>query len=246
MSIPVYRRVAFDLQQKILSGYYAPGSLLPSESRLQELYQVSRTTVRRAIAQLNQGDYVTVRQGHGTEVTQKHRPIGFHRFHNITEVAEELLPGYETARPDTALFHVDECAVDTDTAKELDIQPGTRVYRLRRIFAIEGMPFVFMTNYVRTDVAPGLIRFNGQQFDLYSLLTREYGVVFQHGSERISACTADAQDAQLLHIAEGAALIRMARSAYHKSGPMEHVVTKIRPDVYALRIDMEGPPKYQR
>ena len=29
MSIPVYRRVAFDLKQKILSGQYPPGTLLP-------------------------------------------------------------------------------------------------------------------------------------------------------------------------------------------------------------------------
>ena len=116
MSIPVYRRVAFDLKHKILSGQYPPGTLLPPEKELQALYQVSRTTVRRAVSQLVEGNYVTVRQGYGTEVTDKHQPMGFHKFHNVTEITERFAPGYDRARTETALFRVDSVPAPSEAA----------------------------------------------------------------------------------------------------------------------------------
>lgn len=245
MSIPVYRRVAFDLKQKILSGQYPPGTLLPPEKELQALYQVSRTTVRRAVSQLVEGNYVTVRQGHGTEVTDKHQPMGFHKFHNVTEITERFAPGYDRARTETALFRVDSVPAPPEAAQALEIAPGTTVYRIRRRFHADGMPFARMVNYVRRDVAPGLDGFP-TPFDLYSLLSREFHVDFREGCERITACVASAEEAQELCIPEGSPLLQMQRIALSADGPIEYVVTHLRPDVYCLVVSMEGLPTYKR
>jgi GntR family transcriptional regulator len=63
-----YREVASDLQARIDSGEYPPGTQIPSYAQLAALYSVSVTTVQRAILLLQaQGKLVGV-QGRGVYV----------------------------------------------------------------------------------------------------------------------------------------------------------------------------------
>ena len=53
---PLHWIISEKLRTEIETGVYSPGELLPSEFDLGELFGVSRTTVRKAIANLiNQG-----------------------------------------------------------------------------------------------------------------------------------------------------------------------------------------------
>ncbi len=58
------------LEQRILSGEFQPGELLPSERKLSERYAVSRSGVREALRVLAERQLVAVRQGLGTYVTE--------------------------------------------------------------------------------------------------------------------------------------------------------------------------------
>lgn len=49
---PKHRVISANLRQKIESGSLAPGAKLPSESQLERDFKVSRTTVRRALSEL--------------------------------------------------------------------------------------------------------------------------------------------------------------------------------------------------
>ena len=53
-----YQILADDLLEKILNGEYPIGSVIPPESKLQEIYQVSRHTVRQALSLLIQQGYL--------------------------------------------------------------------------------------------------------------------------------------------------------------------------------------------
>jgi GntR family transcriptional regulator len=66
-----YREVANDLQARINSGEYPPGTQIPSYAQLAVLYTVSVTTVQRAILVLQaQGVLVGV-QGRGVYVAEQ-------------------------------------------------------------------------------------------------------------------------------------------------------------------------------
>ena len=45
----LYLEVADKIKEDIFSGKYPVGSMLPTESELEELFQVSKITVRKAI-----------------------------------------------------------------------------------------------------------------------------------------------------------------------------------------------------
>ena len=51
-SEPLYLRVERDLASRISDGAWQPGDYLPSEQALQQRYQVSRTTIRKAVGDL--------------------------------------------------------------------------------------------------------------------------------------------------------------------------------------------------
>lgn len=63
-------RVRAVLEQQILSGELAPGTLLPREAELSEALGVSRTVLRDAVRQLVARGLLTVRQGRGTIVAE--------------------------------------------------------------------------------------------------------------------------------------------------------------------------------
>jgi GntR family transcriptional regulator len=60
-----YHQIAEEVKGRILSGAYASGRLLPSESELSAEFNVSRVTVRRALEILREEGLADSRQGFG-------------------------------------------------------------------------------------------------------------------------------------------------------------------------------------
>lgn len=68
-------QIANDLRQAIISGRLGAGERIPAELRLIQQYSVSRTTVRRALADLRSEGLVEVRTPKGTYVVDR-EPTG--------------------------------------------------------------------------------------------------------------------------------------------------------------------------
>ena len=66
--VPLYFQLQEILRRKIIDGEYLPGDTIPSEKELQEIYTVSRITVRNAINGLVFDDLLIKKQGLGTIV----------------------------------------------------------------------------------------------------------------------------------------------------------------------------------
>src|SRR5260370_38908944 len=79
-AIPLYFQIEQDLASSIATGRLAPGSQLPSEEELVQKYGVSRTTVRKAVQELERLGLIEIRRGRGT----------FVRWEKITQEFTEL------------------------------------------------------------------------------------------------------------------------------------------------------------
>src|SRR5690606_36513001 len=73
MMKPKYQLIIDDIKSHILSGTYKPGDRIPSEYVLQENYQVSRQTVRKAILELSNEGFLRSEKGSGTYVSTHYR-----------------------------------------------------------------------------------------------------------------------------------------------------------------------------
>ena len=66
-----YDAIYQDLKEKIEAEIYATGSLLPSESALQDMYQASRDTVRKALRLLKDDGFIQSQKGKGSTVINR-------------------------------------------------------------------------------------------------------------------------------------------------------------------------------
>lgn len=114
----LYRQVADRIRDAITRGEYPPGSILPSESAFIEKYEVSRPTVRQALAALRAEGLIQVRHGKGSYVRDTNTA------HTLTRTAADpwaqLTP---TGKPER---HRQEA--DPRTAALLDVEEGHALF----------------------------------------------------------------------------------------------------------------------
>ncbi|MFE3451588.1 GntR family transcriptional regulator [Nonomuraea sp. NPDC059194] len=89
-SQPAYATLASDLRQRIASGEYPPGAMIPSEAALMEAYGVARGTVRQALAELESEGLVVSHAGRGRRVQGQPAPEGVKPTTLYEGVADQL------------------------------------------------------------------------------------------------------------------------------------------------------------
>ena len=87
-----YKTIAASLRQRVMSGEYAPGASLPSESELTAEYSVARNTLRRALSELEGERLIAVLPGRGRVVVDRDGlPSGAPRAQpSYRQIADEL------------------------------------------------------------------------------------------------------------------------------------------------------------
>ncbi|MFF4268814.1 GntR family transcriptional regulator [Streptomyces sp. NPDC001536] len=131
----LYQQVAAAIREAILSGEFAPESLLPSEAQLMARYQVSRPTVRNAIAALRAEGLIDVRHGKGSFVRADHGPAtDISRYVGKTPAGHFTLYGVaawqQTEEPTTYRTHATEA-----TAHQLELKLEDALFGCDRLLA---------------------------------------------------------------------------------------------------------------
>ena len=176
--IPLYYQVKESLLEKIKSNQFKVGDLIPSESELQEEYNVSRITIRRAIQELVQEGHLYTRQGRGTFVS---KPKVSQELNLITSWAETMAA--MGMRPETKRIEYFEEPAPVNIARLLDIPIGDKVYRIERLRYADGEPTCIMTNYLTVACRGSLYWIKGSE-SLYETLEKHYSIVLTEPRKR--------------------------------------------------------------
>ena len=220
--IPAYRQVYTDIKKEIKNGKYPPGSFLPTESEMEKEYQVSRTTIRKAISMLTAEGYLSVKQGRGTEVQEISTS---QRLNKITSFTETLTRnGHKVTTQGLSLEVV---PAPDFIQKAFGLKDGEMVYHLQRVQCADGRPICIIKNYLTMNMLPGFQLNENDCVSLYTFLEEQYGIVLKDAVEHITACAAPFIDAQILRIPTGAPLLVSTRITNTENGPFEYAILKI-------------------
>ena len=112
------------LRERIDGGAYPPGGRLPSESNLAEELDVSRATVRAALASLAARGYIVRKHGAGTYVNERVMEIGTQvrggwEFHHLIEASGR--------KPSIQPISVETRPSTEQESTALELVPGERV-----------------------------------------------------------------------------------------------------------------------
>ena len=228
-SSPLYPQLMQRIIADIDTGAYPVGSRIPPEHELEQLYQVSRVTVRRALAELTAKGLLERKQGKGTFVSAPRvmqNTKNLHSFHDSCR--------YNNVTPGTDVIHIRETVAAPADAEELNLPEGSRVLETVRIRRADGVPVVLEKN--RFSLAYAWLQDQDLSNSLYALL-REYGVEPKQAVHDISLCFAEKEEADLLEIREGSPLIRLHEVVYDQRGrPLHNSIQLIRGERFVFRI----------
>ena len=205
---PIYIKIYDKLKSAIKGGTYPPGSFLPTEQELETLYQVSRTTIRKAVKLLSDEGILSVRQGCGTMVMDIRTTQNYNQVTSVTESLRKR--GYDVT---TGSMMIDVIPASRDIAADLFIPEGTPVARIQRLQLADGRPVTLMENYIEYAKVPGIEQHSGHFVALYQFLEETYGLIIDATRDRISAKSADFLEARVLEIEPKTALLALTTCA---------------------------------
>ncbi len=212
-----HKRVESLLRQEITEGRWRPGDRIPGELDLARQYEVSRNTIRRALATLVNANLVRRRQGQGTFVAEQGISHVSGDLRSFTEIIEAMgmTPGISASR----------IAVDLDPPAEArEFLPGAHLWLVERIRTANGKPFALMrswlTDTVAFDVTAEMLL---ESQSLYQILA-DKGLSPSQATEMIRAEAATPEEARSLAVPVGSPLLTIYRWLSDSSGaPIEYV-----------------------
>ena len=141
---PLADQVYDIILKSILSGDFKPGSQLPSENELADLYMVSRPTIRTAFSRLGELGYVIKKRGVGTFVSNT--PSIANPLYQSIDVMDRIsTQGYE---PGFKQLSAEMITADEELAEKLDVDPGSKIARIQTLFTADGEPIIFFENFI--------------------------------------------------------------------------------------------------
>ena len=127
------------LKGLVESGSYAQGTLLPSEHTLTGMFGCSRSTVRRALAELARDGLVLPVQGKGVLVIKKPETTN------------------SSGHPGSAFVtHFGTIVADGMLWRKTGFPVGTELLWVDRVRTVDGAPMVLERHYFRKSAVPGL------------------------------------------------------------------------------------------
>ena len=232
---PRYQQLRQHIAAAIRSGGLEPGDHLPAERDLADRAEVSRVTVRKAVAQLVADGLIEQRQGAGSFVRAP--------APRLEQSLSSLVSFTETmkARGITPTSEVLERGLFAPSPSEtvaLGLTSHAKVARIERLRSAGETPIALERSSLPRDILP---RPEEVRDSLYAVLRRD-GLAPTRALQRVTAEALDAEAAALLRLPVGSAVLRIVRTGYLATGrPIELTSGLYRSDIYdfvsELRLD---------
>lgn len=232
--LPLYAQI----KQSILSqieATYKPGDLLPGEAELEQRFNVSRITIRRALDELVADGVLVRKQGKGTFVREK----------PITQELPRLLSWSTQMRqmgftPKSLSCEILIVKPTKEQLQLLELPKEERLIRIRRLRSINEEPVCIMTNYLPESLVPDLAKEGLVNDSLYATLDK-YGIRPVRAEDYVEARMPSAWEASQLRIERGIPLLQVTRVTRDAMNhPLYIAIVANRSDKYIYTIKFGG------
>lgn len=232
--VALYRQVAEDIEDSLIANASA-GDRLPTESELMQRYDVSRITIRQALARLSARDLIIRKQGKGTFV----KPRRIHqRLHQLTGFQDALVErniSFETRLLDFGKREASPRMRELFQSEEADF------WFLMRQYLIDGRPLSVTEVSMPIELFRDLSRDVAEQHASFTLLREVAGVEIDRAEVTIRAERAEGNHAGLLAVSFGSPVLVVERLTHAENGkPCEHTILRVRADAYEFGLTIDG------
>ena len=240
-----YLEVCEQLRSDILSGKYKVGELLPPELSFCQELNIGRSTLRRALEMLTEEGLVSSRQGRGTMVISsgsKNNPITASQ-HHVMHLKPRLPKGAPCIYTHSPLV-IDAVYASREVAEQMELDEGSRVFRVQRLRYVNDMPYCYIVNYINPQIAPDLDK-EGENLGehLSEYMVRRYGVRRTFWEMKLDIRMAQFKEAQFLHLELNRPLFVMKRVSRFNDEMFDYSVQMYNPDLVDIYLLQNHNPK---
>jgi len=230
MSQPLYVQLSDTLIQEITEEMEV-GDLLPSERKLAELYDVSRTTIRLTLDDLEAKGYISTKHGKGSFVVDHHKTmINLSDMYSFTEQMEAI-----GKTPNTNLLDYSVVS-DQKYLNEIFNKNEGKFIKLVRLRSSDDMPMLYEESYIPYDKFHDITPEDINQRSLYDIFLEDYEEVVKLAEEEFSASIAEEDVAKTLDIDLKSPVLKIYRKTVNVNNEViEYTESKARPDKFSYR-----------
>ncbi|MGI5150249.1 GntR family transcriptional regulator [Plantactinospora sp. CA-294935] len=221
----------------LIGSEFRTGDKLPNERELADRLAVSRATVREVLGQLAAEGVLTRTWGVGTFVSEPAERVPV-SIGDVTALRDRITAsGHRPALQDAAVSRA-ECP--DDCAKILGLDVGSPVWRVDRLFAVDGVAAAWIRDHLPLRVGDreldpsGLVSID---LDMFEFLAGATGMPVRRAEIEFAAVLADEAAVGRLKVPIGHPLVSATQIGYNAEGlALFHGHITVRTDVLTLRI----------
>lgn len=202
--VPLYAQIYRILKQDIITKVYENGDMIPSESQLMKKYNVTRTTIRKAISNLAHEGLVETIHGKGTIVSLRELNYNIWNFGSFTDYIRMY----------------NETPISIVIKNEIVTIDGVKYFNLVRGRGInKNGETVFLTiddSLITYDIFPGIEKYDFSVESFYNVMRTKYKIMPNHINIRVVPTMPNELAEELFKIDSNTPLLRAEGSLYSK------------------------------
>lgn len=240
--IPVYYQIQQDLLNRISRGEWKLGDLMPSESKLIAEYDVSRVTLRQALAELEKDGIIKRYRGKGAYIKGISPKPYVHEL-KYRLVSQDQTLGENSGDSMTADVLAVELIPDAypDVREKLHLpEEKPEAIYLKRLFKLNGKPIAIGKSWLPSYLLPGFRERGMVNNSLTQTLKANYGLVPEMINDYIEVVRCTASEAKLLSSTADTPLLVVKGISLLKNGtPIEYSSTSWLGDCVRFNINLK-------
>jgi len=216
-----------------IKNHSKPNSKMLSEREICMKYDISRTTVRQALQELENIGYIYKVAGKGTFVS------------NTENVRKNLIDTYSFTEqmraigksPKTEVLSFEIVESYKDIAEQMRINPGDKVYYLKRLRLADAIPMMVEISYIPVKLFRALERELVSSKPLYDIFKEDYNEDISFADEEFVAGLVKPKLAKALDVPVNSACLNLKRTTFNtRNQILELTFSTARSDQFIYKI----------
>lgn len=232
--VPLYAQLIDIIIEKINSGELKEHDKLPSERELCDHYQISRTTTRQAMIELENEGYIYKEHGKGSFVSPKTYTQSLVKMYSFTEEMKKL-----GKTPKAKILSFYSKPSSSRIAKYLGLVEGEQVYEMVRLRLADDEPIMYETTYLPCKYFPKLVKEDIEKSAMYDVFQSQYNFSINSAKESFRAVSMGPVEAPYLVNDIGSPAMKIERIAFSQDRVLEYTVSIARGDKYVYTTELK-------
>ncbi len=228
--VPLYSQLMDILIEKITNSL-SENDQLSSEREICDTYDLSRSTVRQAMVELQKEGYIYKVHGKGTFVAPKKLNQDLMQFYSFTEEMKKI--GKE---PKSVVLDCEVIEADESLAEKMKIEEKKGLYKITRLRKADDTPMLYEVTYLPLNRFPGLTKEDLESRAMYDIFKNKFAVDIFMAEEYFQPVLTNKLESKYLEIPEGAPSLKIERLSFELDKIIEYTISVARGDKFKYKV----------